>query len=514
MIFIGAELSDPHAHFVTNIVSSIGTGNDLVIDLLKVNESVTIFERIATHLRTHQEQYVIYNAYTDEDFFLSFKKTFPALKLITVFSDDEWRHSNYDRYLAMYADIFTIAVKDNLPTYKSYGLEPYYMQWACNPDMFYPMDGQKKDIDVSFIGAAYGQRVTYVKYLLQHGANIKVFGKGWDRYADIKPYWGGYLTHNAMLDVIARSKINLNFLWTSAAKDLCTIKGRTLELAACRAFQLSNVTSEFANYGFVDKNNIAVFESERDALEKIEYYLQHNEERDAIAENAYNHVLHKHTWKHRFQMIFESLEKKNAAMIPIHMNAKALLVVEQGVQHQVDSDEERFEIILMDADSDWQGKAKLVDGVVYLNADSTINNETLYMMLFALRADKSDMVAANFRVGSSYWIRFIDKQIERKRSLLSVLPTVCQMFSGEYAARHGCRLDTPLSQLRVSYIEHPSFWISLSYLQARKMRLYFAYHGDSRKQFKKYLNELKFAKALSLVIDKIWQRLLQKGIGV
>jgi hypothetical protein len=127
VIFIGAELSDPHAHFVTNIVACIGSRDDLIIDLLRVEGSEEIFRRITGHLQDHDEQYVIYNAYTDEDFFFDLKKKFPRLRLITVFSDDEWRHFNYDRYLALYSDLFTIAVKDNLKAYQDYGFDPFYM---------------------------------------------------------------------------------------------------------------------------------------------------------------------------------------------------------------------------------------------------------------------------------------------------------------------------------------------------------------------------------------------------
>ena len=89
MIFIGAELSDPKAHFVTNIISCVGSGEDLIIDLLNVHDSATVFQAISEHLQRHREEYVIYNAYTDEDFFLGFREHFPELKLITVFSDDE-----------------------------------------------------------------------------------------------------------------------------------------------------------------------------------------------------------------------------------------------------------------------------------------------------------------------------------------------------------------------------------------------------------------------------------------
>jgi len=511
MIFIGAELSDPHAHFVTNIISCIGSGEDLIIDLLDVHDSATVFQAISEHLQRHREEYVIYNAYTDEDFFLGFREYFPELKLITVFSDDEWRHFNYDRYIALYSDVFTIAVKDHIQKYNDYGLQPFYMQWACNPEMFYPLAEREKDIDVSFVGAAYGRRIAYVKFLIRNGVNIRVFGKGWDKFSDIRQCWGGYLSNKGMLDVIARSKINLNFLWTSADKERCTIKARTLELSACRAFQLSNFTHEFFNYGFVDGKNIAIFEGEKAALEKIRFYLENDDKRESIAGRAYDHVLEKHTWEQRFDSIFDYLKHEPASNEPVHFQSRVLVVIDAGVQHLVDEKDERMHIRIVESSHHWEREVEAMDGVIFLKHDSTINNESLYMMVFGLQADQSDVIAANFRVGAAqqtYWIRVIDQVVRKKPGLIHMLPQASLMFSGAYVSEQGGGIGASLRGLNVSFVEHPSYWIRLPYWKARQLRLYFSYHGDSRQQFGTYLRSFKFGKALSLGIDKIWQKVL------
>ena len=85
MIFIGPSLSDPGAHFNTNIVSCIGSGQDLVIDLRKNAARNEIYSQITTHLEKFDEQYVIYNAYENEDFFIGFKDQFPSLNLLLCF---------------------------------------------------------------------------------------------------------------------------------------------------------------------------------------------------------------------------------------------------------------------------------------------------------------------------------------------------------------------------------------------------------------------------------------------
>lgn len=514
MIFIGPNLSDPNAHFITNVVDSIGSKNDLVLDLHELDDKWELFDRIRKHLVAVSEEFIIYNAKENEDFFFFVKQYFPELKFVIFFSDDEWRHANYDRYLALYADAFTIAVKANIEVYQQYGLEPFYMRWACNPNMFYPVPQKCKNIDVSFIGSPYGPRVDYIRFLVTNGINVRVYGYGWDRFSDIRSNWGGFLSHEELLGVISQSKINLNFLWTSAQEDRSTIKGRTLELSACRAFQLSNYTDEFINYGFVDGENIAVFNDKDDLLEKIRHYLKYDSEREVIACEAYKHVLRDHTWKQRFLAVFDRLRKR--AIVPTKPFRKFLILVlvHQDVKHQIRFDDERLDIRIVDPESDWTDGVNAMDGVVLLNHDSSLNNESLYMMAFGLYVDKSNMIAANFYVGSgncNYWIRFRDLLMEKKRGLLRKLPISCMMFSGAYAAEHGCKLVPDDIHHKVSYIEYPSFWIKLPYYQSRKLRFYFGFHRDPRKLFKEYIRQLKLGQALSLGIDKFWQRRLRNS---
>jgi len=512
MIFIGAELNNPNAHFVTNIIACIGSGNDLVIDLLSINDSDEIFRRIAVHLQNADERYVVYNAYTNEDFFLRFKSRFPRLHLLIIFSDDEWRHSNYNRYLALYADLFTTAVKGHLALYEGYGLIPTYMPWACNPKMYYPVEADK-DIDVSFVGTAYGKRLEYIRSLISSGIEVRVYGRGWGESADLRPHWGGALSHQGVLEVISRSKINLNFLWTSAKEDLCTIKARTLELSACDAFQLSNYTFEFDNYGLVEGQNIATFDTKEMLLSRVRYYLKHEDEREQMARNAYELVLQQHTWEQRFQTVFERLEKKPNRVAAKLKKYDLMIFVREGVRHDISVDDTRMNIqICQPSDTGMDFDAQ-VDGVVWLDHDSGINNEALYIMAFGLSSDESDAIASNFYISSGrarYWIRFRDRMLNQNRKLLSGLPGECIMYSGGYASTRRFDSNALADAKHLSYIEFPSYQIDLPYAKSRRMRLYYADYGDSRVQLKKELKALGFGRALSLMIDKAWQKL---GLG-
>ena len=426
------------------------------------------------------------------------------------FSDDEWRHANYNRYLALYSDFFSVAPKSHLELYSSYGLNNGMIcQWACNPQDFYPHD-EDKQYDVTFIGAPYGKRFEYVQFLVENGVDIRVFGKGWDKYPDLKKHWGGYLTAANMLKIIGQSRINLNFLWTSQEPERTTIKGRTMEIPACRAFQLSNFTDEFSNYGFEDRVNIATFQDKQEMLAKVRYYLRHEKEREAIADNAYKFVLDKHTWTQRFADVFERIEQGKASnTIPIF---KILVVLQNEVRHSLKLDDHRMEIHIKKEKDCTKTDFDQYNGIVFLSQNSTINNETLYMMAFARHCDNSDAVLANFNMPfgeENIWIRFWDKIIESHRKIIRFLPQEAICFSPQ-TARSFIIKQVPWDKLNLSFIEYPSFTVSeMGAFRKRLLKLCFGKYAQ-KAMFQKSLKRCRFVKALNVGLDHLVQIEMRK----
>lgn len=79
--------------------------------------------------------------------------------------------------------------------------------------------------------------------------------------------------------VFAASRINLNISLRSIHSG---IPLRVLDIMACGGFALSNWQPELAEY-FVEGKEITLFESKEECMEKISYYLAHEEERKEIA---------------------------------------------------------------------------------------------------------------------------------------------------------------------------------------------------------------------------------------
>lgn len=441
MIFVGPYLSNPNSHFNINIIDSIGRTGDLAID---VKEDIDYLAQIKEHLKGKNiaDEICIYNPFEKEDLVIKLKQEIPGLKILMYCSDDEWRCFNYDRYLALYVDFFTITAKKHLRLYNSWGFyNVMTTNWACNPQKFYPINVEKK-YDVTFIGSAYGLRVDYVKEAIRAGINIKVFGKGWGKYREIKSFWGGYVSSEEMNLIINQSRINLNFMWSSQG-EYHQVKGRCFELSGCNAFQLCNHEVELLGY-FEPKKNIDTFNDKKEFIAKINYYLRNVVEREDIASRAYEDTIQNHTWDMKFKEILNF----GMTVRPIALNKfNVRVMVENGAKHCIKEKDDRLNIHFENNNMEY-------DGVIRLTKNTTISNDALFMMVFALYADKSDIVVSNFYVGD-VWIRFRDKNLKDKKKLLNLIPIEAKMFKNRMSMESDL-----LNKDNISTIEYPTFEIS------------------------------------------------------
>jgi spore maturation protein CgeB len=65
-------------------------------------------------------------------------------------------------------------------------------------------------------------------------------------------------------------------------------------------FLLSNFQADFLD-DFIPGEDFEYFESQQDLLDKIDYYLSHEDERAAIAKNGHDKVATAHTYIHRIK---------------------------------------------------------------------------------------------------------------------------------------------------------------------------------------------------------------------
>ena len=490
MIFAAPYLSDPNCHFNMNIVDNLYRPGDLILDVAVKSDFVA---KILTYLsdKSLENEMVIYNPYEKEDFVVPLKRKIPELRIVMFCSDDEWRCFNYDRYLALYVDYFCITAREHKLLYNSWGFANVIVtMWACNTNKFHPIDVKKK-YDVSFIGSPYGERVNLVRELLNNGVPLKVFGSGWGRYRDVRPYWGGRLSLPDMVRVISETKVNLNFTWASRG-DGHQIKGRTFEISGCQAFQLCNDSEALRDY-FVPGKELGTFTCHEECTDSINYYLRNEEAREQMALRAYEKVLSLHTWESRFKEIFDFCNNNTGPNIKLPRFS--ILVIEESndVSHQIKSDD-RLKVTF----SNRYVEGGDFDGIIHVPLNSSINNDTLYLMAFALYADKSAMVVSDFSLGNT-WIRIKSKDLQSRKSLLALIPANAIMLSARACSE---------SKGSISFIEYPTFTVfGHSLWKSLWLRLLFSSY-DQRKMFYQYKSDRQLIKMLVIACEYIVRKLV------
>lgn len=103
--------------------------------------------------------------------------------------------------------------------------------------------------------------------------------------------------------VFKQAKINLNI---SLRSILSGIPLRAFDIMGAGGFLLTNYQADFLDY-FVPGEDFVFYESKKDLLDKIDYYLKNDSERVAIANNGLQKISADHTYKHRVKEILSYL---------------------------------------------------------------------------------------------------------------------------------------------------------------------------------------------------------------
>ncbi|MFH1520277.1 MAG: glycosyltransferase [Candidatus Micrarchaeota archaeon] len=215
------------------------------------------------------------------------------------FSDDDWRFYLFSKFWAPCFNFCITTHEESYLRYISLGYTNIIMsQFAANPSICKKLK-IKKDINVSFVGAAHGLRKSFIELLNGQGILVQCFGSGWKN---------GRVSQDEMMSIFNRSKINLN-LCTSSTKSSVQMKARLFEIPACGAFMLTDYVYPLEKYFELNKE-ICIFDNPSNAAEKIRYYLSHDREREQIASSGYTRCLTEHTYIHRLRSIISEIEHR------------------------------------------------------------------------------------------------------------------------------------------------------------------------------------------------------------
>ncbi len=269
--------------------------------------------------------------------------------------------------LAPHYDWCLVPEKFRLADYKAVGARPIYCQEAANPRFYKPYQ-LPIEMDVTFVGQAYGDRPGYVRSLLDQGIDIRVFGHGWDEFAPNNAIsdgsnrthpakrvlkiaqrlmtpegWravgrrlnqasqtegvnsqlasnsvvvlpdkviGGVLSDLDMIQLYSRSRINLGFSTCGSTHEtgerITQIRLRDFEVPMSGGFYMVEFMEELEEFFEIGKE-IVCYSGVEDLGDKIKYYLRNDGERESIRRAGYERCLRDHTWRKRFETVFQEI---------------------------------------------------------------------------------------------------------------------------------------------------------------------------------------------------------------
>ncbi len=275
-------------------------------------------------------------AMDEEEFYpetiLKIAELHPNTRTLFIISDDDTRFYHYSRYYAVLFDNTITSSGDFTPEYRKDGINDAYHHVAYNTYKLKPLNIKKK-YDVTFIGRPKANRQDIIKYLLENKIKVKLFGWDWYKYPEFKNIYKGPLDQEDYAKTINQTKINLSLTRSgySEEKQVFNLKFSIFEKALCSSFQLVESNPEIIKL-FKPGREMIFFESKNELLKKINYYLEHENEREGIAKKTYDTVLKKYNSKKLMKKILINIfnKKKKKIKIP-QINKKIMLIKKEDL---------------------------------------------------------------------------------------------------------------------------------------------------------------------------------------
>jgi hypothetical protein len=218
-----------------------------------------------------------------------------GFKIACIWWDYMWKTSmetaeSITNFVNMHLPVGNPYVSYQIPMHSK---RKHLVLWTPNDNTIYYGDPEsKRDIDISFSGDIYrdaGYRRDYIQSLEGLGYNLYVGGKLKEERLPPKEF----------TDILRRTKIIPNF----TKGDL---KGRVFEATLVGSLLMEPEKSPCSAY-FIPNKEYVTYKDADDFLDKVKYYLEHDEERIKIAKAGHERSVNKYSTERFWKLIFYKL---------------------------------------------------------------------------------------------------------------------------------------------------------------------------------------------------------------
>lgn len=183
---------------------------------------------------------------------------------------------------------------ESVVRYAAHGGLAMFWPEAAHPEVHRPYPGPF-ELDVSFVGARYGQRPAFIERLQSEGIRVACFGHGWP---------DGSLSEAELVRLYSRSRINLGFAGIGHSMKLMCLKGRDFEVPMSGGLYLTQDNPELALVYRVGEE-IVTYRDARECATQIRGLLADPERANAIRQAGRTRALRDHSYLARWSSVFE-----------------------------------------------------------------------------------------------------------------------------------------------------------------------------------------------------------------
>ena len=187
----------------------------------------------------------------------------------------------------------------------------HVLYYAADPQIYYPVSVDK-DIDILFYGTTDEYREEWLRTMITlpsralPGVKFAVRGRSLGDLGTVESL--RYVSFSNLRGYISRSRINLDITRQSHATLYGSSTMRHFELAMMGACMVCNPCQGIEEWFEPDKELIVVGSAE-EAIDRYQYLLAHDKERQTISEAARTRALGEHTYQHRARQLEEIIKR-------------------------------------------------------------------------------------------------------------------------------------------------------------------------------------------------------------
>lgn len=241
-----------------------------------------------------------------------------GVKTAIWLTDDPYYTDFTIKVVTHYDYVFTLE-RNCVELYRQLGCrEVHYLPFAVHRPHYRPTTVRSPiSRDVSFIGSAYWNRVAFFRdimpELMQY--NTVINGIWWDRLPEAPIYGerieiGKWMSPQETAAAYSGSRVVINLHRShvdEAGNNTLGISAvspnpRTFEIAATGTLQLCDAREDMASF-YKPGEEIETYANPREMMDKVRFYLEHEEERRAIALKALERTLKDHTYPKRVNQL-------------------------------------------------------------------------------------------------------------------------------------------------------------------------------------------------------------------